>query len=79
MTNEKRPDSYTVPNAMLHRHDILIHSRILIHPAGSAPYHIRSILDVATLQAIHCTISKRLRDALRKLSDIGMVQEIRKS
>ena len=40
--------------------------------------HAKSILDVATIQTFHGTVSKRLGNALRKLSNVGMVQEIRK-
>ena len=34
---------------------------------------------MTTIQAFHRAITKRFRDALRKLPDVGMIQEIRKS
>ena len=39
----------------------------------------KSILNAATIQALHRTISKRLGNALRKLPDIGVIEEIREA
>ena len=41
-------------------------------------HQTKSILDMTTIQAFHCTIAERLGDALRKLSDVGMVEKVRK-
>lgn len=74
-----------VAKRRLLRHlNAVFHSYASAHPGSPGakrPPHRphQSILNAATIQAIHCTISKRLRNALRKLSDVGMVKEVRES